>query len=35
MKKATRKPRKKTMTVVIGASRLGAYIASEASQNGI
>ncbi len=35
MKKATLKPRKKSMTVVIGSSRLGASIASDASQNGI
>ncbi len=35
MKKSTRRIKKKSMTIVIGSSRLGANIASEASQHGI
>lgn len=35
MKKSTRRTKKKSMTIVIGSSRLGANIASEASQRGI
>lgn len=35
MKKSSRRTKKKSMTIVIGSSRLGANIASEASQRGI
>lgn len=35
MKRTTKKPRKKSMTIVIGSSRLGAAIASDASKSGI